>query len=712
MEELLIAIATAATGKATEFAMKAGGRRLGRAVRVVKQRFKRGSDFKETKRGDMPVEEFAARIYQECVDDDAFRSALSAAVDRDIDVSRPQFDFHGDVRGNVVQAGSIGTLIVQGPKVPKLQEVERATPDFVNHAQDVETLGAEIEAGGWDEIALVGPPGVGKTSMAGLLAHRFDQQFHDGHIYVDLDGSDVRTELRSALQRMGIDKSVIVDDLKGLRRQFVSITKDMAVLVVVDGAPTREHALMFKPDSPAAQLLVLSLQWPEGRRCLVHPIRDLAAEYAAEYLRKEFPELDDEEIRQHVRGRAWRPSHLERLAGLIANQQRTEGRPVSAESEADQMLEAAYLNLSESAAGRYRLLRALPGAEAEPDLLRSIGDLETEEFQELVDARLVSKKGNRYRVRVRDSDDGAVGADVRAALKPVVHYYLMGAQLADPLIQGVDRLRIAEPLRYVQGPEFLSPSEALQWMDGHRDDLLEAVRIAQQCGWRQEQMALAEAMWPLFSNCPLPETAKRVYATALDGLTDPEHKARMLICLGRTQVDLLEHRESESNLKEAVRLAGDNVDLAAAAMEQLGWLYYRQGRLSEAEETYRRGFKIAERKRTKALMLKLLGIVYRDQERDEEARDCFSRAAKRFGKLADKRNVAIMWLEIAALDLKADPERHLDEVDEAVLNLNEGGWTKPLIDALKRLGAILGGEEGQARIEAAKEIERMYGIES
>ncbi|WP_199037946.1 tetratricopeptide repeat protein [Glycomyces salinus] len=620
--------------------------------------------------------------------------------------------FEGNEIRNVIQVGNVERFEVPVPRPPDPQEVDPPPRSWVNRDAELEELERHLVAGDLGELMLEGPDGVGKTAMAQMLAARLEQRFPNGHLYVDLADGDVRTAVKSVLLRMMFPKEWLADDLKGLRGQFVSWTRGKDILVVVDDAPSREAALALKPASPRSALFVLGYQWPEHPHYLVHTVRDLEAEHAAEFLRNACPDLGAAEIDEHIGGRPWRPSALEGLVGLIRTAKRNAGRIPPGAATTEEMLEATCLGLSRSAEWHYRFLDALPGRDIEPEMLEAIGLAESTALAELEDSNLVASVGGALRVRARRTEAGRPDEDLVMSLKPVLHYYLRRVQSADRKVQGEDRLRKAEVATYTGASGFERADVALRWLDDNRSRLVELVRLAQLCGWRTEQWALAEAMWPLFSNLPYPELAERCYETALDGLDEAVPQARVLIFLGRVQVDLGEHEESESNLKRAIRLAGDDVDLVAAAKEQLGWLYYRQKRMDEAEATYLEGRELARRERTKALISKLLGFIHRDQGKDRDARLAFSDARPLFQQCGDERNIAIVEFELAALSVKLDPERHLAAADAAVKRIGEGGWTKPLVGALKRLGSILGGDEGQARIDAAKEIERGFGIES
>ncbi|WP_199040660.1 hypothetical protein [Glycomyces salinus] len=109
MEPILISIAAAAAGKATEAAVKSGGAAVKKAAELVRRRFAGKPELEQAEQGRIGVEEFAEAIYRACATDDEFRERLGEAAGTRITVSKFHNEFHGDVK-NVVQAERIENL--------------------------------------------------------------------------------------------------------------------------------------------------------------------------------------------------------------------------------------------------------------------------------------------------------------------------------------------------------------------------------------------------------------------------------------------------------------------------------------------------------------------------------------------------------------------------------------------------------------------------
>jgi hypothetical protein len=115
MEPVLLAIASAAAGKASEAAFKGGASVVKKIAEAVRQRF---SDEPEdavvllrAESGKESMEELAAAIERACAADPEFRRRLGELVGQPIQVAASKFhnEFHGDVK-NVVQADTIHNL--------------------------------------------------------------------------------------------------------------------------------------------------------------------------------------------------------------------------------------------------------------------------------------------------------------------------------------------------------------------------------------------------------------------------------------------------------------------------------------------------------------------------------------------------------------------------------------------------------------------------
>ncbi|GAB3650206.1 hypothetical protein [Glycomyces tarimensis] len=109
MDPILIAIAAAAAGKASEAVVKGGAVAVRKGAELVRRRFAGTAELEQAERDEIGVEAFAAAISGACAHDDDFRRSLSEAVGRPIQLAKFHNEFHGDVK-NVIQADRIDGL--------------------------------------------------------------------------------------------------------------------------------------------------------------------------------------------------------------------------------------------------------------------------------------------------------------------------------------------------------------------------------------------------------------------------------------------------------------------------------------------------------------------------------------------------------------------------------------------------------------------------
>ena len=109
MDPILISVAAAAAGKASEAVVKAGAVAVRRAAEVVRRRFAGKPELAAAEQGRIPVEDFAEAVERVCLEDNDFREALSTAIGREIRIVKFHNEIRGDVK-NIIQADRIENL--------------------------------------------------------------------------------------------------------------------------------------------------------------------------------------------------------------------------------------------------------------------------------------------------------------------------------------------------------------------------------------------------------------------------------------------------------------------------------------------------------------------------------------------------------------------------------------------------------------------------
>jgi DNA-binding SARP family transcriptional activator/tetratricopeptide (TPR) repeat protein len=140
--------------------------------------------------------------------------------------------------------------------------------DFVGRDAELADLDrAPAGADRADLVAIVGPPGVGKTALGLTWAHRMADRFPDGQLYVDLRGFGADAPLRPAvvlerfLRALGVAQPA---DPEELAAQFRTHLASRRIVVFLDNAASTEQIQPLLPGQGASLAIVTSRQRLDG----------------------------------------------------------------------------------------------------------------------------------------------------------------------------------------------------------------------------------------------------------------------------------------------------------------------------------------------------------------------------------------------------------------------------------------------------------------
>ncbi|HUM70324.1 MAG TPA: NB-ARC domain-containing protein, partial [Chloroflexota bacterium] len=129
-------------------------------------------------------------------------------------------------------------------------------PHFVGREELREAICASLQTGDAVGIeALVGMGGVGKSSLAGEIAHALQEHFDDGVLWASVAVSEPTAVLESWAQAYGYDFSRLTD-LESMANAFRGALADKRVLLVLDDVVSVSRIRPLLPNSPHCRVLL------------------------------------------------------------------------------------------------------------------------------------------------------------------------------------------------------------------------------------------------------------------------------------------------------------------------------------------------------------------------------------------------------------------------------------------------------------------------
>ncbi|MFF2433415.1 ATP-binding protein [Streptomyces sp. NPDC058107] len=486
----------------------------------------------------------------------------------------------------------------------------RGIDDFVGREAELARLTAlagQAAVGQPVVVAVSGPPGAGKTTLALHAARELADRFSDGQLVVDLRGMDdtppgAAELMLRVLKALGVaDRDLAKAGPQGHPELYRQVLAEQCCLLVLDNARDEAQVRPLLPSAGAAMVMITSRRMLTGLESIHRlPIGELSPAEAAAFLTalvgQERADTDPTALAEVAHRCAHLPLAL-RVAGnwlatrtgwtvrRLADRLALEERRLDTLTAGDLHLSAAfdlsYRQLTPTAARLFRLLTLTPGPDtsaAGAAQLTGQPLFDTEDtLEELVETGLLGTDQDRYRfhdllrlfARSRlhaEEPDGNVEA-ARSAL----HRWLLETAVVAGRWYEPDH---GAPPPTWQGTVDLSTAEhARQWLQAEGTNWLAALRTAAAAGDHTTVVEVAEALhwfsdqWIFWGHWP---EVFRTAARCAQALGDPlieatqlnYHAWALLICEGR-------HRDSVDRSAQALAAAQRAEDLP-----QQGWAHY------------------------------------------------------------------------------------------------------------------------------------------
>ncbi len=554
--------------------------------------------------------------------------------------------------------------------------------DFTGRAAFVRELGeqlAEASRGGgvMAVSAVAGIGGVGKTTLAVHVAHHARDDFPDGQLYIDLQGTDARPAdpeavLGAFLRALGVPNPAIPESLAERAALYRSTLDGRRVLALLDNAYDAAQIRQLLPGTPGCAALVtsrvrmvdlagahlvdLDVMSPEEALLLFTRIvgeervtseRQAALDVVAAcgFL----PLAIRIAASRLAARRTWTVSVLARK---LADHRRRLDELRAGDLAVKATFALGYGHLSPEQARAFRLLSLPDGPDVSLDAAAAVLDrdpYDTEELLEaLVDISLIESAGPaRYRFHdllrlyARECAEQDETDEVRcAALSRLLDFYLASAAKAYALERPGDRAlgHLAPTTR--PGLDFTARDEAVSWMFSEAQGLLAAVEQSA-VGGCEDRMRRAVDL--LLATQDLMESG--IYARQY------QQAARALVTRAHARGDAL---------------------IEARARIWLGQLLCLSGRFPEADAEITRAHLLgvaSEDPMASSYAPNMRGIIALHTRRFEESAQYFAVALEafradgsRYGEAATLSNLSRVQLELGDTEAALENSRQVVQI--------------------------------------------------
>ena len=556
----------------------------------------------------------------------------------------------------------------------RLAVAERAdaSPDGPDKADEAAAARAGVAIS-----LLSGPPGVGKTALAVRWAHRVQDRFPDGQLYVNLRGYDPELPVSPAaalawfLSALGVSSEDVPVELDSRAARYRTEMAGRRMLVLLDNAASVEQVRPLLPGSRScvvvtsrdslaglvalhgARRLDLDLLPSGDAIVLLHRLigERLAAEPAVAAALATYCCQLPLAIRVAAELVSMRPTTplADQVAELADQRRRLELLEAGGDQRAAvrSVFSWSYRHLPPDTARIFRLVGLHPGADFDLYAAAALADASLTDGRRLVDlltrAHLIHPaRAGRYGMHdllrayaahlagIEDSD-----ADRRAALTRLFDYYLATSAAAMDILYAAERhLRPSVQRPDLPIPVVTDPGVARAWLDVERLTLAAVCAHTSTHGRPTYTIRLAATLHRHLDSTSRYPDALTIHTHAHHAAVqahDRAAEAHTLTNLGVTYWRLGRYDLAADHHRRALVLFGElgDHDGEAQTLVNLGGVHWRLGRYDTAADCVQRAlvrYRESGDRHGEARALTSLGLIHRRLRRYESATDCARQA--------------------------------------------------------------------------------------
>ncbi|HEX6686618.1 MAG TPA: BTAD domain-containing putative transcriptional regulator [Candidatus Limnocylindrales bacterium] len=482
-------------------------------------------------------------------------------------------------------------------------------------------------------VAIVGPAGVGKTTLAATWAHRVRDRFPGGQLYLNLRGFDQDDRalsgdeaLQALLELLQVPPSRMPSTVDGRAGLYRSLLSGSGILVVLDNARDYDHVRPLLPGTPLGTVVVTSRDQLAGLAMAesVLPMRldaladDEARQLLANRLGQQRVQAEPAAVSQIIAACGGLPLALAIVAARAASCPQFPMAAFAGElsdfrsrldalsgpdrtTDLRAVLSWSYQALRPAAARLFRLLGLHAGPQIGIDAAASLAGLPPTAVRrlmaELTGAHVLTEYApGRYTFHdlvrayagelTESTDTPAERASATAAL--LDHYLHTGYRAALLLSPGRRSLDLSRSRPY-QGSvsELRTAADANNWFERERETLIAIIDRATADGHHERCWQIAWTVVDYLERRGRWREALACNQTALDAAHrdgDLTAQATFFNNLGLNHTRLGQYSQAHACRQEALRLATASGDHTALRHTHMGLalLYNQQGRHAES----------------------------------------------------------------------------------------------------------------------------------